>query len=1237
MIARSRRLMVLVAGACLATGALATTANAASPAWLPAATTGPTVIPPVQSETQRINVDAAGGTFTLTARQPAATGTGVMRVNNATVLDVNASTGAFAVGQRVEGFGIFDGTTITAVGAGSLELSQGLLFTDRQAVLSAYGSPATTGPIPFDASAAVVQSALEGLAPIGAGNVTVTGGPGGPGGDDPYVVVFKGARADENVSQLTPDSSLLTGGAANVRTAVHGGPGISKLSLMAQNVGGAPSSGEVTYRATLPPGITAIATPVGPGGATLIPWNCGSSTATEVVCTRSAAVRPGLAPVFINVLVTAAPGTVSGVVGMEVSGGGAATATGELAVSVSSTPAGPGVQTFSAGAWDEDGIFDERAGGHPYSATTGIFLNTVRSVKGAIIPVADAEDLVVSLPPGFVGNPQAVPACLEKVSVQNCPLETMVGTVEPSLQTFGERNGATPLFNSEGSYGYPAKFRFRVLDTTDLNVVASLRSDTDFGVDAGSLQTPQIDQFLGAFVTLWGQPADPSHDSVRCYYQPSPKGSIDGSLGCRASTVVNNAFLTSPTDCVEQGLVAGQNGGSVPVGLSTTWWQVPGLETSSSAGVPPVTGCGPVPFAPVIDFSPSSSAPDSPTGLDVDLGFPHDGLLDPDGRDDSHLKRAVVELPEGLTINPAAAGGLDACTDSELNLTSKAAVSCPDASKIGTATATSPLLADSLSGSVFIRSQNSMDPESGEMFRIALVLENAERGISVRLPGEVRADEDTGRLTAVFDNNPRLPVGDIELRFKGGSRAPLATPKDCGTHQIETTLTPWSAPDVADAVSSDGFDIDCTPGLGTFGPSLAAGTISPVGRSFSPFVLTIDKQDGQPDIDGVTASLPTGLLATLKGNVGTRVGTAKVAAGPGDSPFWLSGPVVLEGPYGDAPFSLRVTVPAVAGPFNLGDVVVRQKIYVDRTTAQVSVVSDPVPTIVKGVQARLQRIRVEIDKPGFTLNPSDCSAKQVATSLHANTGASTNAASRFQATGCANLPFKPTLALSLTGKRQVTTGKHPGVKAQVTQTGVGEAGIEKAVVRLPKSLALDPDNAQALCEFTDGTKPDLENHCPIGSIIGRARAVSPLLNQPLAGNVYFVKNIRIDPNTGNQIRTLPMLIVALRGEVAINLKGESSTTKSGKLVNTFANVPDAPISQFNLNIAGGQNGILAVTRTRKAKINLCTGRHTAETDMDAQNGRRHDFDVRMKTPCTKKQTKAAKLRAKRAAARAKRG
>jgi hypothetical protein len=256
------------------------------------------------------------------------------------------------------------------------------------------------------------------------------------------------------------------------------------------------------------------------------------------------------------------------------------------------------------------------------------------------------------------------------------------------------------------------------------------------------------------------------------------------------------------------------------------------------------------------------------------------------------------------------------------------------------------------------------------------------------------------------------------------------------------------------------------------------------------------------------------------------------------------------------------------------------------------------------------------------LNPSDCSPKQMAADIVSGHGAVSMQTGAFRASGCANLRFKPKLAVRLTGRKQMRTGKHPGIRAVVTQKGIPEAGIKRAEVRLPKSLALDVDNAQALCEFEAGTRPDLDNHCPKGSIVGRARAASPLLNQPLAGNVYFVKNVRRSAS-GNLIRTLPMIVVALRGEIAINLIGESNV-KNGKLVNTFNNVSDAPITKFNLNINGGKTAS-SPSRTRKALINICKNRRQiATSDMDGQNGKHHDRNIRIKTPCKNKKNQNTK-------------
>jgi hypothetical protein len=854
------------------------------------------------------------------------------------------------------------------------------------------------------------------------------------------------------------------------------------------------------------------------------------------------------------------------------------------------------------------------AGAHPDVSMT-LKLNTIPDSNPLGIgeyPDGQARSMILDLPPGLVGNPRAAASCSqEQASSDTCPAESQIGVWTLGLG-FRPNSDYTdiPVYNVRpASESFAGQVQLRLPFNPSTDVLVSSRTDSDYGLRS---ITPDIDGTLTVrevSVTLWGVPG--AHTRGGGFFGLPVAIPPDAPAD-------QKAFMTAPTQC------------SAPTTTVTIVSENGETDTATST-LTPTTNCEALPFDPDVSIAPSTSAPDAPTGLGVDLSFPQEGLLDPDGLGTAHLKKATVTLPEGMTINPAAAGGLTACADANLNLKSFDPVTCPDTAKIGSVTATSPLLEETLTGGVYIRSQNSDDPESGEMFRLALVLENEERGLSIRLPGQVRVDKDTGRIETTFDNNPQLPVSAIALTLKDGPRAPLAMPPTCGTKTIDVELTSWGGQMVN---RTSDFNTDCVAGLGGFKPIFDAGAVNPVAGVFSPFAVNILKPDRDSALDGVSLKLPTGLLAKVKGNLGTQVGSVRAFAGPGSQPFMLPGTVTLEGAYGDAPYSLRVVVPAKAGPFDLGDVVVRQKVYVDPVTAEVTVVSDPVPTIVKGVPARMQRLDVNVDKPGFMINPTSCDEKEITGSLDSLAGQTAAVKTRFQVGECAALPFKPKLAMRLTGRKQVTTGKHPGVRAQVNQTGVGEAGIKRAKVTLPKSLALDPENAQALCEFEDGTKPDLENHCPAGSIVGRARATTPLLERDLVGNVYFVKNVRKDAKTGNLIRTLPMIVVALRGEIAINLKGESSTTKGGKLVNTFNNVPDAPITKFNLNIAGGQNGILAVTRTRAAKINVCAGRQTAQADMDGQNGRRHDFDVRMKTPCSKRQTKAAKRQAKRAAANA---
>jgi len=818
-----------------------------------------------------------------------------------------------------------------------------------------------------------------------------------------------------------------------------------------------------------------------------------------------------------------------------------------------------------------------------------------------------------------------------------------------------------------------------------------LRSDGDWSLSVHAKNLPEATPLYRTRVTFWGDPANPRNDALRCPIPShvgdvcagyassgSPTalpsgGSVDQHMP-HGSPLSRRPFLTLPTRCTGATEITSihlspwpapgsfEADGDPDLAPPTTWF-------TAVAPTPALTGCEKLSFFPEIDVRPTVSKPGVAAGLEFELSIPQND--DPDGLATAHLRNATVTLPLGTTVNSGSADGLAACSSGQIGLVSKSPVrftklepSCPLASKVGTVVVDTPLLAEPLNGDVFLAAQGDNPFDS----LVAMYVVVRGPGILGKLAGHVELDPDTGAIKTTVIDNPQVPFETLTVRLKSGDRAPLTLPSSCGEHTTTADFTSWAGHDVE---VSDGFTVDCPGNAGVFDPSFAAGTANPAAAGSSPLRTRIVRGGGK-ELGRVTMDLPRGLLASpkhvevcgeaqlqsgasktgreLQGSpscpVGSQIGTTTVGVGSGSSPFFplmpgtaATGRVFLTGAHHAADraapagmrqiaYGVAIEVPAVAGPFDLGRVLVRAAIYADPATADLSVVSDKLPRILQGVPLDARDVRVDVDRPGFSRNPTSCAQKQFDAWIEAQDGTVAQRSSRFQVGDCAALPFRPRLALRLTGKRQRTTGRHPGVRATVRQTGLGEAGIEKAVARLPKSLALDPDNAQSLCEFADGTRPDLENHCPKGSIVGRARAFSPLLKQPLAGNVYFVKNVRRDARTGNEIRTLPMIVVALRGEIAVNLRGASSTTRGGRLVNTFASVPDAPITRFNLNIKGGSDGILTVTRTRASRINLCRAprSHVADVDMNGHNGKRRDFSVRVKTPCAKKKKAATKRR-----------
>jgi hypothetical protein len=856
-----------------------------------------------------------------------------------------------------------------------------------------------------------------------------------------------------------------------------------------------------------------------------------------------------------------------------------------------------------------------QAGSTPDTSSTSFFIKINDEGTG---PTGNVRMTSVDLPPGLVGNPRTTPVCLKADllgtpgGTNACPIGTQVGTYSLFFRlSFNAENnsGSGVLASVVPPKGVAASFGFTFLGVPtyiDLRV----RKGGDYGLTATVRDIPMTVPIAGVKITLWGAPADPSHDAERgrdfaCTGDAvNPK--IDCGGGGASLGVTPKALLRASTACV----------GAQTAQLAANSWQTPTDWVHQSSETPGLTGCDQVPFAPTVDAQPTTSAADAPTGLSVDVQVPQDDT--PDDIASSDVKTVAMTLPEGVSISPSSADGLGACTDEQAAIGSEAEPACPESSKIGDVSIDAPAFEDPLEGSVYVGTQQSDDPASGQMFRLFLVAQDPRHGVTIKLPGAIKVDPATGRLVATFDNAPQLPFSSLRVKLKGGARAPLATPAACGEYPITTKLTGWNGSVVE---RTNRFRVDSCPESGRFAPAFAAGAVNPVGGAFSPFSLAIDKADGQSPLAGLSMSLPRGLLAQLTGNVGAQVGSVRAFAGPGASPFVLPGKVFLEGPYGDAPFSLRVVVPAKAGPFDLGEVVVRQKIYVDPIDAHVTVVSDPIPTIVKGVPVRLQRLEVAVDKAGFMVNPTSCAASSIVGTLAASDGQSVAVSTRFQVSGCSALKLKPSLGLTLSGKGETSDGKHPAISAVLTQPG-GQANLKKVRVALPLSLALDVENANGLCEFADGSKA--EPTCPKASIVGSATAVTPILDEPLSGPVYFVKNVRKDPKSGRDIRTLPKLVIPLVGQngVKLTLTGTSDAVDD-QLVTTFDNIPDAPVSSFKLNINGGKGGILAVSGT-----DICKATQAADQEIDGQNTKAADADVVIQTPSCPLKVLSKKVTAK---------
>jgi len=831
-----------------------------------------------------------------------------------------------------------------------------------------------------------------------------------------------------------------------------------------------------------------------------------------------------------------------------------------------------GVAGFSNAVLNADGTPATQAGSHPYEMVTSVAFSGADNVK----------DVVVGLPPGLIGNPNAVPRCpISELSNGTCSAASEVGALTitgPSL-SFTE-----PLYNLVSPTGQPAQFGANILLANSFLDI-TVRTGSDYGLTTTSANvSPLLGVLTGIQVTLWGVPAE-----------------LNG------SGAPDTPLLTLPTSCT----------GPLTSTLSADPWDHPGQYLTATSVIPGMTGCDRLAFSPSISVQPDTTVADSPAGLNVDVHVPQ-APDDANALATSDLQNATVTLPSGMAVNPAAADGLQACSEAQFGLDNGSEPTCPTASTIGSAEIDSPIQADPLVGSIYLAQQNS-NP-FGSLLAIYVAVQSD--GVLIKLAGELVADPVTGQLTTMFPNSPQLPFTEFKLDFFGGNRAVLVTPDSCGAYTATSSLAPWSGG--AAATPSDSFTIGsgCVSG---FSPSFLAGVSDPQAGAYTPFGLSFSRSDTDQELSGLTVVLPPGMLASL-GNVplcpdanasagtcpaSSQVGTAEVGAGAGSDPFFVPGNVYLTGPYNGGQYGLAVVVPVIAGPLNLGTVVVRESIRVDPTTAQVTVVSDPLPTILDGIPLRVRRVDVTLNRPNFTVAPTSCDPMQVTGTLTSTGGITVPVSSPFQVGGCQALGFSPKLKLALSGKGKTKSGDHPTLTATLTQPG-GQANIHSAQVTLPLSLALDPTNSKNVCPYaTAQAVHGGAVGCPASTIVGSATAVTPLLSQPLTSPVYLVQGIRFGPQ-GQQIRTLPSLLVPLRGQISLDLRATTSVNGLSELVTTFASIPDTAVSSFTLTITGGPKGLLVITGRG---LNICKSAQVAGANLDAQSGKNAGTSITMTKPC----------------------
>ncbi len=870
----------------------------------------------------------------------------------------------------------------------------------------------------------------------------------------------------------------------------------------------------------------------------------------------------------------------------------------------------------------------DAAGAHENLVTSFNLAHEVSGGENAGKTHDDLKTVIVNLPPGFVGNNTAVPTCTDaqllshypNTYLPNCPIGSQIGTIAFELSNpFGRHEAGAPLraqftvplYNmAVTSFGVTAEFGFQTIDFSQ-TLQVRVRPD-DSGL---TITTPNIPKFEidNVSVTVWGVPAAQEHDAQR-----GETCGLDGTVppvceqefgGPKEANIPVKPFLANATSCEPHAAT-----------IEADSWEEPENWSKAGTELGSLGECERVPFDPSIEVQPTTDSAESSSGLNVSLVVPQ-AWEEPYSLSTANLEDTVLTLPEGYTVNPSAGSGLGACSpeqyESETSSSAPGA-GCPPEAKIGTVEVETPVLAEKLTGNIYIA--KPYDNPFDSLLGLYIVVKDPARGIIVKLAGRIEANAMTGQLVTTFDDNPQVPFSKFTLKLRQGATSPLVSPPACGTYTAQADFTPWSQP-LSSRLLEGSLEIEhgigggpCPAGgVPPFAPQVISGTDNNAAGTYSPFYLRIIRQDGEQELTHFSTTLPPGLTGNLSGipfcpeadieaargasgteelehpscPAASEVGHTIVSAGVGSVLAQTPGRLYLAGPYHGAPLSLVSVTSAKVGPFDLGTVVIRFALDINPTTAQVEVSasgSEPIPHIIDGIVVHVREIRVYVDREKFILNPTNCDPLSIQDTI---VGAGANfqnpadadpvpVLTRFQAADCSSLKFEPNLTVTTSAKTSRADGASLTAKLTIPAALGTQANISRVKVELPEQLPSRLTTLQKACTAAQfDTNPA---GCPSASIIGHAKAITPILTVPLEGPAYFVSH-------GGE--AFPDLEIVLQGYgVTIDLTASTFISKAGITSSTFKAVPDQPVTTFELTLPEGPYSALT------ALGNLCTATKT---------------------------------------------